>query len=396
MSSSKRPLLPNDAPPAKQRKCGVCCAFGHDKRTCPVNRARQAQNPSSTAVGDANDVDNQQPPPENITILPNAPPIIDWDRVIYVVFDLETTGRQRQKDEIIELAACVLDPNGIQIEDAVFVEYVKPTSAIPTFITSLTSITNEDVNDADGFAVVGDAFVRFMKQCADEFCATEATIEHVILVGHNSKVFDIPFLVEQLCRYQMADAFLGDKRFGLGLDTLKISREAVKRTNLGIPTAYNLSALFQFVTGTIPPTWHRAMADVKATSTIFRFDPFWEHRKEYVFQFHQPVVAIPEGTNEDSDTSVSSGDSDSSSSTGDDEVDNIPRHIQGDNWEVGVDYEPATPKPSELFLEHNTSRGRSQKPLLGVQCSHLDVNTPIRAWREIFKVTLLEKSCTLH
>jgi DNA polymerase III epsilon subunit-like protein len=49
-----------------------------------------------------------------------------WDKVIYVVFDLETTGRSRQKDKVIELAVVVLDENGIQIEDASFSEFIKP------------------------------------------------------------------------------------------------------------------------------------------------------------------------------------------------------------------------------------------------------------------------------
>jgi hypothetical protein len=49
------------------------------------------------------------------------------------------------------------------------------------------------------------------------------------------------------------------------------------------PSAYNLPTLYQFVTGKLPDTSHRAMADVKATGTIFRF--FWEERKECYFFF---------------------------------------------------------------------------------------------------------------
>jgi DNA polymerase III subunit alpha, Gram-positive type len=55
----------------------------------------------------------------------------------YVVFDLETTGRSRQKDKIIELAAVILDCLGVEIEDAFFSEFVKPTKPIPPFITEL-------------------------------------------------------------------------------------------------------------------------------------------------------------------------------------------------------------------------------------------------------------------
>jgi DNA polymerase III alpha subunit (gram-positive type) len=45
---------------------------------------------------------------------------LDWGSVLYVVFDLETTGRSRQRDEIIELAAVILNESGVEIEDAFF------------------------------------------------------------------------------------------------------------------------------------------------------------------------------------------------------------------------------------------------------------------------------------
>jgi DNA polymerase III alpha subunit (gram-positive type) len=51
---------------------------------------------------------------------------VDLNKVLYVVFDLETTGRSRQRDKIIEVAAQILDPNGIPFEDTTFLEMVKP------------------------------------------------------------------------------------------------------------------------------------------------------------------------------------------------------------------------------------------------------------------------------
>jgi DNA polymerase III epsilon subunit-like protein len=92
----------------------------------------------------------------------------DWGSVIYVVFDLETTGKSSQRDEIIELAAVILDFEGIEIEDASFSQFVKPRNPIPPFITELTSITNDDVSLAESFPAVGDAFIRFMLQHANE------------------------------------------------------------------------------------------------------------------------------------------------------------------------------------------------------------------------------------
>jgi DNA polymerase III alpha subunit (gram-positive type) len=106
---------------------------------------------------------------------------IDWGSVIYVVFDLEITGRSRQRDEIIELAAVILNESGVEIEDAFFSEFFKPTKSIPPFITELTSITNNDVSTAESFAVVGNDFIRFMQLYADEL--GEGMVNIIILVG---------------------------------------------------------------------------------------------------------------------------------------------------------------------------------------------------------------------
>jgi hypothetical protein len=100
-------------------------------------------------VGDGNDVYSNTevilPPPPVLPTEENSINI-DWGSVLHVVFDLETTGRSRQRDTIIELAAVILDENGIEIEDASFSQFVKPRNPLPPFITELTSITNNDVS----------------------------------------------------------------------------------------------------------------------------------------------------------------------------------------------------------------------------------------------------------
>ena len=202
---------------------------------------------------------------------------------MYVVFDLETTGRSRYTSEIIEVAAIILDSSGIQVEDGSFVQFIKPTTPIPSYITAITSISNQDVKDAKGFANVGDSFIQFLMAHADE---SETTVEHIILVGHNSRVFDVPILLRQLEEYQLTNRLSQDSRFGWGLDTMKIAREVIKvDTSIGVPTNFQLPILYQFVVGSPPATSHRAFADVEATAAIFRFQPFWEHRKKWVFGF---------------------------------------------------------------------------------------------------------------
>jgi hypothetical protein len=59
----------------------------------------------------------------------------------------------------------------------------------------LTSITNDDVSTAESFAVVGDALIGYIQQHADELGV--GMVDHIILVGHNGKVFDIPLFIHQ-------------------------------------------------------------------------------------------------------------------------------------------------------------------------------------------------------
>jgi hypothetical protein len=60
------------------------------------------------------------------------------------------------------------------------------------------------------------------------------------------------------------------------MDTLQIAQKGIwdDKTGVGFPTAYNLQTLFQFVSRTLPSTSHCAMADIKATATVFRFPIF--------------------------------------------------------------------------------------------------------------------------
>ena len=94
----------------------------------------------------------------------------------YVVFDIETTGLNRNKDEIIEIAAIKCAGDNI-IE---FHQYVKVDSVIPTHITALTDISNFTLQDADPINLVLPKFLSFIGNCK--------------LVGHCIRTFDVPFI----------------------------------------------------------------------------------------------------------------------------------------------------------------------------------------------------------
>jgi Exonuclease len=165
MSSPKRPLPPIERPPRKPRKCHRCGEIGHDRRNCPVATRDVAVGVVAEPAGV-----NQNAVADLDSNLPLDPPttrdasLIDWNKVLYVIFDLETTGRSRYNSEIIELAAILWYHSGVQLEDDIFVEFVKPKSKIPTHITTITSITDDEVKDARPFSQVADAFVCNTRQ----------------------------------------------------------------------------------------------------------------------------------------------------------------------------------------------------------------------------------------
>ncbi len=94
----------------------------------------------------------------------------------YVVFDIETTGLSHFSDKIIEIAA--VKYTGEHVSE--FHEYVYTDDIIPVNITLLTGISNDTLQDAPTIDTVMPKFLSF--------------IEDHVLVGHNIKSFDIPFI----------------------------------------------------------------------------------------------------------------------------------------------------------------------------------------------------------
>jgi DNA polymerase III epsilon subunit-like protein len=289
-SPNKTPVRKRKAS-IKKRKCGACGAEGHDCCNCPASPGAAKRKAARKQVVEANGVaEAPQEPPLVATVVRDAS-ILDWDKVLYVVFDLETTGRSRQQHEIIELAAQILDPNSIPLEEAIFSELVKPSRPIPPFITELTTTTNDIVSTAQSFPEVAGNFFEFMRRHADEYLVgrENVKVQHIIFVAHIGKVFDIPFLIQQLSVNGMVDTFLQDKRIGFGIDTMTLARKSIQANQTaGIPVAYNLGALYQYVTGQPPTVSHRALADVKATIAVLFHQIFWENRSKFIFTFGRP------------------------------------------------------------------------------------------------------------
>jgi hypothetical protein len=63
----------------------------------------------------------------------------------------------------------------------------------------------------------------------------------------------------------------------------------------------------------------------------------------------------------------------------------------GDTWEKECDFQSPNPNPKQLFEEHFTATNRSRRNLMGMQCTNIEVSTPLRAWRHISTNSLLDK-----
>ena len=162
-------------------------------------------------------------------------PILESD---YVVFDIETTGLSPVKNKIIEFGAVKV--SGGKIVDR-FSTFVNPEEPIPYEITKLTSITDDDVKDADNISVVMPKFLAFCEGC--------------VLVAHNAE-FDVNFVKEK-CRE------MGNEILPVYVDTLPLARVQMpghsKFTLDAVAKAYKVELGHH----------HRAVDDAECTALFF-------------------------------------------------------------------------------------------------------------------------------
>ncbi len=152
----------------------------------------------------------------------------------FVIFDLETTGLNPKKNEIIEIGA-VKVKNGKKVDE--FSTFVKPDNRIPGKITNLTGINDTMVKDAPVIDEAGRDFIDFAKGS--------------VLVAHNAQ-FDYGFL----------QADFPDTSFTV-LDTLALSRVLMKDLK-----NHRLNTIAASC-GVSLENHHRAIDDAQATAEIF-------------------------------------------------------------------------------------------------------------------------------
>ena len=156
----------------------------------------------------------------------------------FVVFDIETTGLDKNKCKIIEIGAVKI-LNGEIIDR--WSSFVNPNTSIPKKITELTSITDSMVRDALPFEKQIDDFIAFCKGC--------------VMVAHNAS-FDMGFMKKE----SQACGRCFDLPY---LDTLILARCMYKH----LPN-HKLDTLCKHL-NVINAHHHRAVDDAEATAQAF-------------------------------------------------------------------------------------------------------------------------------
>lgn len=162
-----------------------------------------------------------------------------------VVFDLETTGIDTQKDRIVQFAALKVDENFVEKERLVL--DINPTIPISIGASRVHGLYDKDVRDCATFADVADLIVAFFEGCAP--------------AGYNIIGFDIPLLDAELRRCGKK-LLVGDERV---IDAfavyLKFEGGSMKGKNL--TNAYKF-----YCEEELGDDAHNALSDTSATVAI--------------------------------------------------------------------------------------------------------------------------------
>ncbi len=157
-----------------------------------------------------------------------------------VFFDLETTGLNISKDQIVEISLLKVFPDQTEMSKTY---RVKPDVKISDEAYAIHGISNEDVINEPNFAQIGTEIALFMQNCD--------------IAGYNSNKFDLPLLMEEFLRVNINFDLIGVKF----IDVQNIFHKMEPRT---------LSAAYKFYCNAELENAHQAEADTKATYNVLK------------------------------------------------------------------------------------------------------------------------------
>ncbi len=179
----------------------------------------------------------------------------------YVIVDLETTGLSKERHKITEIAAVKVKDNNIVDK---FETLVNPEEPIPPFITKLTGINDEMVQDSP---TISEALPKFLDFLGD-----------AVFVAHNAS-FDMGFITHNVQKH-LQQQVKNDV-----LCTLQLARKLLP--DLPNKKLKTLCSHFDVTNETA----HRAMSDVKATYQVFT--SMLDLMKEKGIQEHNDILTYP-------------------------------------------------------------------------------------------------------
>ena len=108
------------------------------------------------------------------------------NNVLYFVFDLKTTGLNRNNCDIIKIAMAVVNNNKKQIGDEVFHQLVRPTARMEPGAECTHGIMAAELANKPLFDVVGRGLIEFIEKYLRD------NTKMGILTAHNGHAFDVP------------------------------------------------------------------------------------------------------------------------------------------------------------------------------------------------------------
>lgn len=171
--------------------------------------------------------------------------------VTVIVFDIETTGFSRENDRTIEIALRDLQGG--------------PNSTFQTLVNPQRDVTNSAIHGITTQMVNKPGIPRMEDLVPILFHYVQSREKpggYVLWVAHNARVFDVPFIINELrrCSRQIPPNWLF-------VDTLPLARELMKSGGTKL-SATSLVALREFYKIEVEGTAHRAMVDVNTLSLI--------------------------------------------------------------------------------------------------------------------------------
>lgn len=162
------------------------------------------------------------------------------ERSTFIVFDIETTGGNPERNGITEI--CALKVKDGEVVDR-FYSLINPMISIPPIVRKMTGITNQMVAEAP---IVHEVFPDFAQFIGDEILVSHNTIGDLIFLRHFSK----ETLNRDLSNFFLCTHLLVEK----------LCPEAPDKSLKGLSRHFNLAG----------EQFHRAEADAMQTWELFK------------------------------------------------------------------------------------------------------------------------------